>query len=189
VTVDSRFRIADAIGIRGDRVLAVGRYGEVSRFASAHTVQVDLQGKTVLPGLMDSHSHAFDAAIYEFDHEIPTMETIGDVLAYIRARAAVSKPGDWIELRQVFITRLRHQRFPTRAELDAAAPQNPVYFGTGPDASVNPLALKVSGIDKNFQIADGKPGRIEGDANGEPTGILRSCSRLVKIKSGEKLAD
>jgi predicted amidohydrolase YtcJ len=187
VTVDSRFRIADAIGIRGDRVLAVGRYGEVSRFASAHTVQVDLQGKTVLPGLMDSHSHAFDAAIYEFDHEIPTMETIADVLAYIRARAAVSKPGDWIELRQVFVTRLRDQRFPTRAELDAAAPQNPVYFGTGPDASVNSLALKVSGIDKNFQIADGKPGRIERDADGEPTGILRSCSRLVKIKSGEKL--
>ncbi len=186
VTVDPQFRIADAIAIRGDRILAVGRYNEVSKLAGPATTHLDLHGKTVLPGLMDSHSHAFEASIYEFDHEIPDMETIADVLRYIRSRAAVTKPGDWIVLTQVFVTRLRDQRFPTRAELDAAAPQNPVYFGTGPDASVNSLALKVSGIDKNFQITDGKPGRIERDPSGEPTGILRSCSRLVKIQSGER---
>lgn len=186
VTVDPQFRIADAIAIRGDRILAVGRYNEVSKLAGPATTHLDLHGKTVLPGLMDSHSHAFEASIYEFDHEIPDMETIADVLRYIRSRAAVTKPGDWIVLTQVFVTRLRDQRFPTRAELDAAAPQNPVYFGTGPDASVNSLALKVSGIDKNFQITDGKPGRIERDPSGEPTGILRSGSRLVKIQSGER---
>ena len=54
------------------------------------------------------------------------METIADVLHYIRSRAAIAKAGDWIVLTQVFITRLRDQRFPTRAELDAAAPHNPV---------------------------------------------------------------
>jgi len=186
VTVDSQFHIVDAIAIRGDRIVAVGRYQDVKKLAGANAQQIDLHGKTVLPGLMDSHSHAFEASIYEFDHEIPTMETIDDVLRYIRSRAAVAKPGDWIVLTQVFVTRLRDQRFPTRAELDAAAPQNPVYFGTGPDASVNTLALKASGIDKTFQITDGKPGRIERDANGEPTGILRSCSRLVKTHSGDK---
>jgi predicted amidohydrolase YtcJ len=114
------------------------------------------------------------------------METIADVLRYIKSRAAVPQEGDWITLTQVFVTRLRDQRFPTRAELDGAAPRNPVYFGTGPDASVNSLALKLSGIDKNFEIADGKPGRIERQPNGEPTGILRSCSRLIKIHSGDK---
>jgi predicted amidohydrolase YtcJ len=186
VTVDPQFHIVDAIAIRGDRIIAVGRYADVAKLAGSHTQQFDLKGKTVLPGLMDSHSHAFDASIYEFDHEIPTMETIADVLSYIRSRAAVAKPGDWIVLTQVFVTRLRDQRFPTRAELDAAAPQNPVYFGTGPDASVNSLALKASGIDKDYKITDGKPGRIERDANGEPTGILRSCSRLVKTHSSEK---
>ncbi len=186
VTVDPQFRIADAIAIRGGHILAVGRYEEMAKLAGSGTTRLDLHGKTVLPGLMDSHSHAFEASIYEFDHEIPDMETIADVLRYIRARAAVTKPGDWIVLTQVFVTRLRDQRFPTRAELDAAASQNPVYFGTGPDASVNSLALKVSGIDKDFQITDGKPGRIERDASGEPTGILRSCSRLVKIQSGER---
>ena len=69
----------------------------------------------------------------EFDHAIPEMESIGDVLDYVRARAKVLKPGQWIEVRQVFITRLREQRYPTRQELDDVAPQNPVIFATGPD--------------------------------------------------------
>ena len=186
VTVDPQFRIVDSIAIRGDRIVAAGAREDVAKLAGPNTRQVDLNGKTVLPGLMDSHSHASEAAMYEFDHPVPEMETIADVLHYIHSRAAIAKEGDWIVLTQVFITRLRDQRFPTRAELDEAAPRNPVYFGTGPDASVNSLALKLSGIDKNFQITDGKPGRIERAANGEPTGILRSGSRLVKIHSGEK---
>src|SRR5215831_7367832 len=186
VTVDSQFHIADAIAIRGDRILAIGARSEIGKLAGPSTRQVDLKGKTVLPGLMDSHSHAAEASMYEFDQLVPDMETVADVLKYIHARAAIAKEGDWVVLTQVFITRLRDQRFPTRAELDVAAPQNPVYFGTGPDASLNSVALKLSGIDKNFKITDGKPGRIERYANGEPTGIIRSGSRLVKIHSGEK---
>jgi len=186
VTVDAQFREADSIAIQGDRILGVGTLREIKRLAGPNTRRIDLHGKTVLPGLIDSHVHAADASMYEFDHPVPDMESIADVLRYIKSRAATVKEGEWIELTQVFVTRLRDQRFPTRAELDAAAPRNPVYFGTGPDASVNSLALKLSGIDKDFQITDGKPGRIERDQNGEPTGILRNCGRLVKIKSGEK---
>jgi len=186
VTVDHDFHIVDALAIRGDRILGTGSREALERLAGPDTRRLDLKGKTVLPGLMDSHSHASDASMYEFDHVVPEMETIEDVLRYIGSRAAVAKAGDWIVLTQVFITRLRDQRFPTRAELDAAAPRNPVYFGTGPDASVNSLALKLSGIDRNFQITDGKPGRIERGADGEPTGILRSCSRLVKLHSSDR---
>jgi predicted amidohydrolase YtcJ len=117
----------------------------------------------------------------EFDHPIPEMDTIADVLAYIRGRARVLSPGEWIEVKQVFITRLREQRYPTRAELDAAAPHNPVVFSTGPDAALNSLALKQSGIDRNFQVSDGGPGHVEKDpATGEPTGLLRGCTRYVR---------
>jgi predicted amidohydrolase YtcJ len=186
VTADQQFRVVDSIAIRGERIVGIGAREEVATLAGPSTRKIDLRGKTVLPGLIDSHVHAADAAMYEFDHPVPEMETIADVLRYIQSRAAVAKEGEWIALTQVFVTRLRDQRFPTRAELDAAAPRNPVYFGTGPDASVNSLALKLSGIDKNFEIADGKPGRIERDPGGEPTGILRSCSRLIKIHSGDK---
>ena len=128
LTVDPQFRIADSMAVRGDRIVAVGTREDVGRAGGASARRVDLKGRTVLPGLMDSHVHATDAAMYEFDHPVPDMETIADVLKYLRSRAAVAKPGDWIVLTQVFITRLRDQRFPTKAELDEVAPKNPVSF-------------------------------------------------------------
>lgn len=141
----------------------------------------------MLPGLIDSHTHPNSAAMHEFDHPIPDMESVADVLAYVRDRAKTLGPGKWIVLRQVFITRLREQRYPTRAELDAAAPDNPVLFSTGPDASVNSLALKLSGIDKDFKVTG--TGHLERDpATGEPTGILRSCTRYIKAAPTSKPA-
>jgi len=183
VTVDARFRIEEAIAVRADRILAVGSNAEVMKLGGPATKRIDLRGKMVLPGLMDSHTHAAGAALYEFDHPVPEMESVANVLRYVRERAKVVKPGDWIQLSQVFITRLKDQRFPTRKELDEAAPRHPVVFRTGPDASLNSMALRLSGINKDFKITDGKPGRIERDAtSGEPTGILRNCSRFIKDK-------
>lgn len=181
VTVDERFSIAEAIAIKDGRILKTGRSSDVLKLKGPQTRTVDVGGKMVLPGLMDSHVHPGDACLTEFDHPIPEMETIQDVLDYLKSRAAVVKEGEWIQLRQVFITRLREQRYPTKAELDRVAPKHPVVFSTGPDASLNSLALKLSGMDRNFKVADGGPGYIEKDpANGEPTGILRSCARFVK---------
>ncbi|HPD17524.1 MAG TPA: amidohydrolase [Planctomycetota bacterium] len=187
VTVDAQFRLAEALAVAGDRLLAVGTNAEVLALAGPKTQRLDLQGKTVLPGLIDSHSHPTSAAVFEFDHEVPAMESIADVLAYVKARAAVVPRGEWIGISQVFVTRLRERRFPTRAELDAAAPDHPVAFRTGPDASLNSLALQLCGIDRAFQITDGKPGQVERDpATGEPTGILRNCGRFIKARSTAK---
>jgi len=85
------------------------------------------------------------------------------VLDYIQARASVLKEGEWIEVRQVFISRLAEQRYPSRAELDRVAPKHPVLFATGPDASLNSLALKLSGIDRDFKVTDGGSGFAEKD--------------------------
>ena len=187
VTVDSQFRIAEAMALRGDRIVAIGQNEAILKLADDKTDLVDLHGKTVLPGLIDSHVHATGAAEYEFDHTIPEMLSIADVLQYIRGRAESLEDGEWISIGQVFVTRLNEQRFPTRAELDSVAPNNPVYFRTGPDAALNSLALKLSGIDRDFKITDGEPGYIETDpTTGEPTGILRSCTRLAKVKSPDR---
>lgn len=183
VTVDRAFSIHSAIAIAGGRVLQAGDDATILKLKGAKTELVDLQGRTLIPGLMDSHVHPGGASLTEFDHPVPDMESVEDVLAYIAARAKIVKPGDWIEVRQVFITRLREQRYPTRAELDRAAPLHPVLFATGPDASINSLALKLSGIDRDFKVGDGGPGFIEKDKAGDPTGILRNCTRFVKVVS------
>ena len=181
VTVDRDFTVVEAMAVRGDRILAVGSDAGILALAGPETTRIDLRGGMVLPGLIDSHLHAPGASMYEFDHEVPDMETVEDVLEYVRGRAEALEDGQWIFVSQVFITRLREQRYPTRAELDAAAPRNPVVFRTGPDASLNSLALELSGIDRNFEITDGQPGRIERDPRtGEPTGILRSCARFIR---------
>ena len=182
VTADAGFSIYPAMAVENGKVIAAGADAEILPTRGAGTTIVDLRGRTVLPGLIDSHVHP-DAAMTELDHPIPEMESIADVLTYVRTRAAALGAGKWVEVKQVFITRLKEQRYPTRKELDEAAPNNPVLFSTGPDASLNTLALRQSGIDKTFKPSDGGPGYAEKDAaTGEPTGILRGCTRYVKTQ-------
>ncbi|MFO0901504.1 MAG: amidohydrolase family protein [Pirellulales bacterium] len=174
--VDRPFSISQALALRGDRIERVGRNDEILALRGPDTRVLDLQGKLVIPGLIDSHVHAADAAMHEFDHPVPDMETIADVLDYVRGRVAAAPKGTWIWVNQVFITRLREQRFPTRAELDAIAPEHPVVFSTGPDGMANSLALKLSGIDRDFQVTGS--GSIEKDpATGELTGMLRGGTK------------
>jgi hypothetical protein len=191
VTVDSGFTVHQAMAVESNHIVAVGRNEDIVKLKTDKTEMLALGGKMVLPGFFDSHVHSVDAAMVEFDHPIPEMETVQDVLNYFKGRAEVLEDGQWIVLQQVFITRLREQRYPTMAELDQVAPKNPVVFRTGPDASVNTLALKLSGIDKDFRVTDGGPGYIEKDPKtGEPTGILRSCTRYLKSRdSGRKATD
>lgn len=180
VTVDENFNLVESLAVKNGKIVAVGSNQVVSKWIGPDTKQIDLDGKMVLPGLIDSHVHPTSASMYEADHEIPAMETIADVLAYIRERTKVVPKGEWIRTSQIFITRLKEQRYPTRQELDEAAPHHPVVFRTGPDASANSLALKENGIDAEF--AKENPEHVMVDSNGEPTGVLRQAGRVLKSK-------
>jgi hypothetical protein len=182
VTVDDRFSIREAVAVRGEHILRVGSNAEVLALRGPRTEVSDLAGKTVVPGLIDSHAHPLAASLVEFDHAIPQMDTVQEVLDYFEARAKIVPEGQWIVLRQVFITRLREQRYPTRVELDRVAPRHPVLFATGPDAMLNSLALGLSHIDRDFKVTDGGPGLVEKDpTTGEPTGLVRTFARFVKV--------
>lgn len=181
-TADKDFSIQEAIAIRGDRLQAVGLNSAILALKGPQTKMVDLEGKLVIPGLIDSHSHPLAASLVEFDHTIPVMESIQDVLNYFEHRARVVPEGEWIQLHQVFITRLREQRYPTREELDRAAPRHPVVFATGPDAMLNTLALKQTGVNRDFKPPASTPGFVEKDPQtGEPTGLVRTFRGFLKI--------
>ncbi|MAS96669.1 MAG: hypothetical protein CMO55_26055 [Verrucomicrobiales bacterium] len=187
VTVDENFSVAEAFVVRNGRFALVGTEEEATEFAAEGAEKVDLQGATVIPGLIDTHVHSTSAAMYEFENRVPSFETVKDVLAYIKQRADAAEEGDWITMSQVFITRLEERRFPTREEMDRVAPKNPVLFRTGPDAAVNSLALELSGIDKDYQPPEGSSTRVERDPEtGEPTGIIRSHGGVVKVTPSRK---
>ena len=87
--VDAAFSIAEAVAIKDGKILKIGSDADVLSTRGAKTEVIDLAGKLVIPGLIDSHTHAANACLTEFDHPIPDMESVADVLSYIKARAAV----------------------------------------------------------------------------------------------------
>lgn len=171
--------IAGTMAIAGEEITFLGDESRAAEHLGLDTRQVDLEGRMVLPGLIDSHTHPLSAAMIEYDHKIPDMGTIADVLQYISERANVVEEGEWIVVQQVFITRLEEKRYPTREELDEAAPNHPVIFRTGPDASLNTLALQRFSLDRSSVAPEGS--KIERLPNGEPSGILRGWSRIIEL--------
>lgn len=181
VTVDATFSVVSAIAISDGRILAVGDDAEIRRLSGTNTVSIDLEGKTVLPGLIDSHMHPDQASTSEIDHQIPDMRSIADVQEYVRTRANVVPEDEIIWVRTVFPTRLLERRYPSKAELDEAAPKHAVVFAGWiffPKASLNSVALENLGIDQAF--ASAHPADIEQEpTTGEPTGLIRNHTRYV----------
>ena len=180
ITVDSSFSQAEALAIDGDRILAVGDNREISRFVAPNTRVIDAKGKTVLPGLYDSHVHSYKASVSEFGEPMPVLSSLAEAFQYIHQQAARQAPGSWIILERVYPTRMKEGRLPTKAELDAAAPDNPVYWNCGPVSLANSKALLASGI--THDTPDPLPGEIVKDPHsGIPTGLLRNAAHLLKV--------
>jgi predicted amidohydrolase YtcJ len=176
VTVDLKFRTVRAVAVKDGRVVALGGNQAVLRWKGPKTRVINARGKTVLPGLYDSHVHPLSAATSE---EFAPLTSLKEVFAHIRKKAAATPAGRWIVIRFAFPTRLKEGRFPTRAELDRAAPKHPVLYNAGPASMVNSMALKVSVVTRDTANPPG--GVIVKDpATGEPTGMLRGAERVLK---------
>lgn len=179
LTVDAKFSVATAVAVKGDRVLAVGDNKTILRHKGPATKLIDAGGKNVLPGLYDSHVHPVSAATSELVAPLPPLKSLEDVFAHIRARAKATPEGDWIVLRYAFPTRLKEGRFPTKEELDAAAPKHPVLYHAGPAGMVNSYALRISGVTKDTK--NPLPGVIVRDPKtGEATGMIRNAYSVLK---------
>ncbi|VTT99179.1 amidohydrolase : Putative TIM-barrel fold metal-dependent hydrolase OS=Singulisphaera acidiphila (strain ATCC BAA-1392 / DSM 18658 / VKM B-2454 / MOB10) GN=Sinac_6486 PE=4 SV=1: Amidohydro_3 [Gemmataceae bacterium] len=183
-TVDPKFTVAEAVAVRGGKIAAVGTSAEVMKLKGDKTRVVDVGGMTVLPGLYDSHVHPVGAALSEVGDPVPLLRSIPEVLEYITKRAADTPEGQWIVIRYAFPTRLKEARFPTKAELDVAAPKHPVLYHAGPAGVTNTMGLKVSGVTKDTK----NPGTgvvVKDPVTGEPTGMLRSAYGVLKgVPSG-----
>jgi predicted amidohydrolase YtcJ len=197
ITVDERFTIAQAVAIRGDRILSVGANQEMARLAGPNTRRIDLQGRAVIPGLIDNHMHLLRAATtWLREIRFDGVESRKQAIEMLRARAKAEGPGEWI----YNIGGWAHQQFAddprpfTREELDRIAPDNPValqesYY----QVFLNSRALQVLGIEANApDPPDFVKGSILRDAAGRPTGVIKGdipatravASKLPKVAPG-----
>jgi predicted amidohydrolase YtcJ len=178
ITVDDRFTIAQAVAIRGDRIVAVGSDADLARLAGPNTLRIDLKGKTVIPGLIDNHMHLLRAATtWQRELRFDGIDSRKQAVEMLRARVKAVGPQQWVYT----IGGWTHHQFTddprsfTREELDQIAPDNPVslqesYY----QVLLNSKALHAFGIENNQpDPPDFVKGSILRDAAGRPTGVIQ----------------
>ncbi|MGH9158548.1 MAG: amidohydrolase [Vicinamibacteraceae bacterium] len=177
ITLWEDVETAEALAVSGDSVLAVGSNDEVLATAGPDTKKIDLKGRTVVPGLIDGHTHPIWAALAEKDGPLPLFDSIAAIQRYIRDRAADTPAGTPIVVPKVFATRLAERRYPTREELDAVAPDRPVIVDNGYASVLNSWLLKKHGITRSSQDPPG--GKLGRNEQGELTGLILGASQLL----------
>ena len=188
ITVDAAFTVAQALAIAGERILAVGSDAAMARVSGPTTRVVDLKGKAVIPGITDGHAHMDREALRSVFPALGRVRSVRDIQDRIAELARAKQPGEWIVTMPIgdppyyfdVPDILAEKRWPTRQELDAAAPNNPVFIrsiwgywrGTFPLVScANTEALKRAGITRDT-VSPVDTLKIEKDANGDPTGVF-----------------
>lgn len=179
-TVNDKQPRAQAVAVKAGRVLFVGSNDQARKFHASRVV--DLHGRTLVPGLTDSHCHIFGIGERELTLNLEGTNTLADFLSKISERAIKTSRGKWITGRGWIETFWKPARFPTRQDLDKISADHPVFLtrADGHASVANSAALKIANIDKNTPNPFG--GEILKDKQtGEPTGMLTdSAQELVR---------
>ena len=188
ITMSESKPVVQAVAIRGTRFLLAGSDLEVLKTAGPATKKVDLHGRTVLPGIIESHVHPIGAALSEKDGPVPVMHSIPEIQAYIRQQAARLPADRIIFVPKIYSTRLKERRYPDRGELDEAAPGRLAMTDNGYASVLNSALLKKLNITRDTpQPGNGK---IIKDSKGEPTGLVLGAPDLLgKVRGSEETTD
>ena len=174
ITMNPAAPTADAIGIAGDTISLVGSRAEVEQWANADTEVVDVQGKTIIPGLIESHNHISIGAAWAKNANCSsvTCRNIEHVLNAVAEAAANKAPGEWVQGFGYDDTGIEEMRHLTRHDLDAVTSEHPVFINhvSGHLAYLNSAALAQCGI--TGATPDPAGGTIHKDERGEPSGLL-----------------
>jgi len=183
-TANDQKPTAQAVVVKGDRIIFVGTNADGEKYVGKSTKVVDLQGKTVLPGFTDAHQHLSGVGFREMTLNLEGTSSLQDLLAKLKARVDQAKPGEWVTGRGWIETHWEPPVFPTRWDLDKVSPNNPVILGRadGHGAVANSAAFKIAGVDKTTPNPFG--GEISKDKKtGEPNGMLLDAAQgLVRRK-------
>lgn len=190
-TVDVRLGRVEAVAITRGKIAAVGTTEEIQHWVGPQTKVIDLEGKFVLPGFNDAHTHLADAGQGSLSVNVEGTRSVADFQQRIRARLSEFEPGTWVVGRGWDHSLWQENRMPTRADLDAVSTSHPMFFTRvdGHSAVANSLALERAGITRSSEQPEG--GEIARDADGEPTGWLKEnatglVSGLISAPTSEQ---
>ena len=184
LTVDAHDSVVQAIAIRNGVIVKTGTDAEVLAFAgnAPGMRTIDLHGRTATPGLIDTHAHIADGGVQElFGVKLSDTASIAEVVGRVKAKVPLVKPGEWITGSGWDEGKLSEHRYLTATDLDAVAPNNPVWLvhTTGHYGVANSLALKLAHITPS--TPDPPAGTIDRDAKGNPTGVLKEQSAMDPV--------
>ena len=193
ITVDSTDRIAQAVAVKGDRILAVGTTAAIDSLAGPATQRIDLGGLTMTPGLLDAHAHFASGGVdrlYYLDLSYPRVKSIRDVQDSVAARVAKLQKGSWLVGQGWDEGKFAERRLIQASDLDKVSPDNPVWltqtmghYGVG-----NSAALKLAELSRDTKDPPG--GTIDRTSDGTPTGVLKeSAQGLVRRLLPDETAD
>lgn len=177
LTMNGQSPRAEAVAIRGNRILAVGKLDDVQSAIGSGAEVVDLQGRTLMPGLIDPHMHFVFTAFEDWIDVSPiTTPDYATVWSKLQKGVAEAKPGEWVRAQQFDASITRNAKIPTIAELDALAPNNPFFMqeSNGHIAYVNSAAFKAAGISRD--TPDPAGARFVKDDAGNLTGRLEEMA-------------
>ncbi len=181
VTLDARGTIATAIAVRNERIIHVGSDEAAMAMVGPNTTVYAAAGRTVIPGLNETHVHPTLAARSECTLPFRQLGSIEEIQSWVRDRVAETPEAAWVVLPRIDVTRIREGRMPDRADLDAAAPDRPAAFvwryANREVQVLNSPALRCAGIGRDTVVPDG--GRIVMDQRGEPTGRIENAPSLT----------
>lgn len=184
LTVDDDFSEAEAIAVRGNRILAVGTNGDVRAVAGADASVIDLGGKTVLPGFIDAHTHVVSGSVVDAIMDYVGMarySTVGEVLDHIARRVAETPAGDWLVFRNFDPAVQEGADALTFADLDPISTEHPIFVlnASGHLAYANSKAFEVSGVTNDVEDPPG--GEFVRDTAGNLTGTMKNNVAFLKI--------
>jgi predicted amidohydrolase YtcJ len=174
ITVDKRDSITEAVAIKYGRIAWMGKNEKVKRFIREETKVIDLEGKTVTPGLISTHEHFLRYGInskFGIDLWYPKIKNISDIVEAVERKVAETPKGEWIFGYGWDENLIEEKRPPNRWDLDPISPSNPVYLGRVYQMVLaNSLALQIAGVTR--ETPDPEYGKIFKDDKGEPTGVF-----------------
>lgn len=180
ITVNGKDEIAEAIAIKDGRIMAVGTTDEILKLQDGESEVTDLDGRTLMPGIIESHIHTtmYGANVLAVSCKNPEIRSIPDLLRKLKEQAAEVPVGQWVRAWGFNETIIEEGRFPTREELDSATDRHPVMVvrACGHISAVNSKGLEIGGITRDMPNPEG--GEIGRGADGEPDGRLIETAHM-----------